>query len=271
MDPTDKAPAGRRDMTESSAQSPTTAEVDEQEAKWFRGLPEDLEARDALAAKYQYLPDYLAKRFAGRGEPIEDLKQVGSIGLLKAIAGFDPRRGVLFTTYATATIVGELKRHFRDKGWALRVPRRLQELGLQVGKVSAELWQELGREPSVPELAARTGLQADEVIEALDASKAYSTTSLDTPATEGGEAHVDTLGEDDASLELLEQWSTIAPAIKNLPVRERQILYLRFFQDQTQAEIAETLDISQMHVSRLLARSLEELRGHPLAGGSGKT
>jgi RNA polymerase sigma-B factor len=251
-------------VSEGEAGPQTTLDADE--IALFRRLPEDLAARDDLVAKYQYLPDYLAKRFAGRGEPVEDLKQVGAIGLLKALSGFDPDRGVLFTTYATATIVGELKRHFRDKGWALRVPRRLQELGLQIGKVSAELWQELGREPSVPELAARTGLDSDEVIEALDASKAYATTSLETPATESGEAHIDTLGEDDASMELLERWSTIAPAIKDLPERERQILYLRFFEDQTQAEIAETLGISQMHVSRLLSKSLEELRDHPASG-----
>lgn len=217
-------------------------------------------SRDALVEKYHYLSDYLGRRYGGRGEPVEDLQQVAAIGLLKAIDGFDVGRGVQFTTYATSTIVGELKRHFRDRGWAMRVPRRLQETGLQVTKIATELMQELGRDATINELAARTDLSADEVLQALDAAKAYSTAALDAPLNEGGERLVDSLGANDPSLALLEEWATLAPNIALLTDRDRRIVYLRFFQDRTQSQIAQELGISQMHVSRLLTRALETLR-----------
>jgi RNA polymerase sigma-B factor len=168
---------------------------------------------------------------------------------------------VKFSTYATATIVGEIKRHFRDKGWALRVPRRLQEVAMQVGRALSDLSQELGRSPTVPEIAERTGLTQEEVLEGMEASHAYSAVSLDAPTGEDDEpAGLRTLGAEDESIELLEGWASVAPALRALPQRERRILYLRFFRGLTQTQIAQDLGISQMHVSRLLARALTSLR-----------
>jgi RNA polymerase sigma-B factor len=225
----------------------------------FGRLP-DPAARERLVELHRPLAEYLARRFYGRGEPLEDLTQVASIGLLKAIDRFDPERGVKFTTYATATIVGELKRHFRDKGWALRVPRRLQEAGLKVGRTVTMMYQELGRAPNVSEIAERTGLSQEEVVEAMDTAHAYNTTSLDAPTDEEGTTSLQRVGREDESFELLESWTAVAPALRRLPERERRILYLRFFRGLTQTQIAQDLGISQMHVSRLLSRTLRELR-----------
>ncbi|MGH2674503.1 MAG: RNA polymerase sigma factor SigF [Actinomycetota bacterium] len=234
----------------------------------FARLP-DPEARDELAALYRPLAEYLARRFYGRGEPLEDLIQVANIGLLKAIDRFDPARGVKFSTYATATVVGELKRHFRDKGWALRVPRRLQEAGMNVGRAVTDLYQDLGRAPTVAEIGERTGLSEEEVLEAMETAQAYTAASLDAPTDEEGVAtQADRLGGEEEAYELLEGWTSVAPAIRALPHRERNILYLRFFRGLTQTQIAEELGISQMHVSRLLSRTLEELRRS--VGGEGQ-
>jgi RNA polymerase sigma-B factor len=167
---------------------------------------------------------------------------------------------VKFSTYATATVVGELKRHFRDKGWALRVPRRLQEAGMSVGRAVTDLSQELGRAPTVKEIARRTGLSEEEVLEAMETAQAYTASSLDAPTDEEGATEGERLGEEEDAFELLEGWTSVAPAIRELPKRERTILYLRFFRGLTQTQIAEELGISQMHVSRLLSRTLEELR-----------
>src|ERR687892_1434507 len=239
----------------------TTAETDQTERAdaLFRRLP-DPQAREQLTEVYQPLAEYLARRFYGRGEPLEDLVQVASIGLLKAIDRFDPGREVKFSTYATATIVGELKRHFRDKGWALRVPRRLQESGLKVGRAVTDLSQDLGRAPTVREIAVRTGLSDEEVLEAQETAQAYTTASLDAPTDDEGSTTGDRLGTEEESFEFLEGWATVAPAIRGLPPRERHILYLRFFRGLTQTRIAEELGISQMHVSRLLSRTLTVLR-----------
>jgi RNA polymerase sigma-B factor len=227
----------------------------------FVRLQEDPSVRDELIRRHYPLAEYLARRFRGRGEPLEDLTQVASIGLIKAIDRFDPTRDVKFSTYATATIVGEIKRHFRDKGWALRVPRRLQEVAMQVGRALSDLSQELGRSPTVPEIAERTGLTREEVLEGMEASHAYSAVSLDAPTGEDDEpAGLRTLGAEDESIELLEGWASVAPALRALPQRERRILYLRFFRGLTQTQIAQDLGISQMHVSRLLARALTSLR-----------
>jgi RNA polymerase sigma-B factor len=185
---------------------------------------------------------------------------VANIGLLKAIDRFDTTRGVKFSTYATATVVGELKRHFRDKGWALRVPRRLQEAGMSVGRAVTEMSQDLGRAPTVAEIAAKTGLSEEEVLEAMDTAHAYTTASLDAPADEDGTTQAERLGAEEEAFEVLEGWTSIAPAIRQLPMRERTIIYLRFFRGLTQTQIAEYLGISQMHVSRLLSRTLEHLR-----------
>ncbi len=215
--------------------------------------------RDELVSAHLGLAEYLARRFANRGEPLDDLVQVASLGLLKALDRFDPERGVEFSTYATHTIVGELKRHFRDKGWSIRAPRRMQELYLRLGKVVASMGQELGRSPTIAELAMETKVSEEEVLEALEAGQAYRSASLDV-ATEEGESLATRLGEEDPSLEDAERRATLSPLLAQLPPRERLILQLRFFDGLTQSEIANRLQISQMHVSRLLARSLAQLR-----------
>jgi RNA polymerase sigma-B factor len=222
----------------------------------------DPSTRDELAKLHLPLVEYLAKRFKDRGEPLDDLIQVGSVGLLKAIDRFDLEREVEFSTYATPTIVGELKRYFRDKGWAIRVPRRLQELSLRLNKLVSQLTQDLGRAPTVPELAKAAGVSEDEVLEALESGQAYSTTSLDAPSGEDDDApnRVDRIGEEDLRLDNLEYFASLAPLIEQLPERERTILYLRFFKGMTQSKIADHIGISQMHVSRLLTRILEFLR-----------
>jgi RNA polymerase sigma-B factor len=206
------------------------------------------------------LVEYLARRFSGRGEPLDDLIQVGTIGLVKAVDRFDPSREVEFSTYATPTIVGELKRHFRDKGWAVRVPRRLQELNLRLGPAISQLSQDLGRSPTVAEIAKAAEATEDEVLEALDSSHAYSLISLDAKAGEEGLSYHEQIGETDESLEALEDRLSVGPLLRRLPHRERQMLNLRFFRGMTQSEIAEQLGISQMHVSRLLAKTLATLR-----------
>lgn len=230
----------------------------------FRQLHEtgDPEIRATLARLHLPLVEYLARRFKDRGEPVDDLVQVGSVGLLKAIDRFDLDRGVEFSTYATPTIVGELKRYFRDKGWTVRVPRRLQELSLQMNKIVARLTQELGRSPTISELAQAAEVSEEEVLEALESGQAYSTTSLDAPSGEDEDApeRLERMGEDDVALENLEYFASLAPLIEQLPERERTILYLRFFKGMTQSTIAEQIGISQMHVSRLLSRILAFLR-----------
>lgn len=230
----------------------------------FRQLREtgDPEIRATLAQLHLPLVEYLARRFKDRGEPMDDLVQVGSVGLLKAIDRFDLDRGVEFSTYATPTIVGELKRYFRDKGWAIRVPRRLQELSLRMNKLVSQLTQELGRSPTISELAQAAEVSEEEVLEALESGQAYSTTSLDAPSGEEDDApeRLERMGEDDLQLENLEYFASLAPLIQQLPERERRILYLRFFKGMTQSTIAEEIGISQMHVSRLLSRVLAFLR-----------
>jgi RNA polymerase sigma-B factor len=232
---------------------------EEESRALFARLPDE-DARTELVQLYAPLAEYLARRFYGRGEPLDDLVQVANIGLLKAIDRFDLGREVKFSTYATATIVGELKRHFRDKGWALRVPRRLQESGLKVGRAVTDLSQDLGRAPTVREIGAHTGLTEEEVLEAMETVHAYTTASLDAPTDEEGSTSLQKLGQEDETYELLEAWTSVAPAIRELPARERRILYLRFFRGLTQTQIAREMQISQMHVSRLLSRTLRELR-----------
>jgi RNA polymerase sigma-B factor len=235
--------------------------VDEERSEaLFASLPNDPSAREDLVRLHFPLVEYLAHRFAGRGEPVEDLVQVASIGLLKAIDRFDSARGVKFSTYATPTIVGELKRHFRDKGWAMRVPRRLQEISLQLSRVVGDLYQDLGRSPTVPEIAERTGLSDEDVLEGMEAVQAHSLPSLDAPTDEEGTTSGSALGAEDETFELLEAWASVAPHLERLAERERTILYFRFFRGLTQSQIAERLGISQMHVSRILSRTLTGLR-----------
>jgi RNA polymerase sigma-B factor len=219
--------------------------------------------RARLVDQYIGLVEFLARRLRNRGEPIEDLIQVGTIGLLKAIERFDLEREVEFSTYATPTIVGELKRHFRDKGWAVRVPRRLQELHLELTKVVSNLGQELGRSPTIEEISNTAGISEEEVLEGLEIAQAYNFTSLDAPIDSddaGSTSFADQLGSEDNQLENLEYRAALAPEMAKLPERERRILFLRFYRGMTQSEIATRLGISQMHVSRLLNRTLARLR-----------
>lgn len=222
----------------------------------------DAGLRDQLVAAHLGLAEYLARRFENRGEPLDDLVQVASLGLLKAVDRFDPERGLEFSTYATPTIVGELKRHFRDKGWAVRVPRRVQELHLRLGQVINQLSLELGRSPTIPEVAKSARASEEEVLEAIEAGHAYRFVSIDTPAAGDEDAGTlaGQLGEDDPRLVDAEHRASLSPLIAGLPERDQMILHLRFFEGLTQSEIASHLGISQMHVSRLLARSLDRLR-----------
>ena len=185
---------------------------------------------------------------------------MATIGLVKAVDRFDPDREVEFSTYATPTIVGELKRHFRDKGWAVRVPRRLQELNLRLGPVIGRLSQDLQRSPTVTEIAQAAGATEDEVLEGLDSAHAYSLISLDAPTGDEGLSYHEQIGGEDEALEALEDRVSVVPLLQELPPRERRMLHLRFFKGMTQSEIAEELGISQMHVSRLLAKTLAVLR-----------
>jgi RNA polymerase sigma-B factor len=228
----------------------------------FRKLreTEDPAIREELIEVHLGLVEYLARRFVGRGEPLDDLIQVATIGLVKAVDRFDPGREVEFSTYATPTIVGELKRHFRDKGWAVRVPRRLQELSLRLTSVVGELAQRSGRSPTVAEIAEAAGATEEEVLEAMDSAHAYNLISLDAEVTEEGLSLHEQLGEEDESIDLLEHRASLAPLLEQLPQREQMMLYLRFFRGMTQSEIATRLGISQMHVSRLLSRTLARLR-----------
>jgi RNA polymerase sigma-B factor len=233
------------------------------------GDTERSEIRDQLVRMHLPLVEYLARRFRNRGEPLDDLVQVATIGLIKSVDRFDPERGVEFSTYATPTIVGEIKRHFRDKGWAIRVPRRLQELKLSLTKATSELSQSLGRSPTVAEIAAHLQMTEEEVLEGLESANAYSAVSLDAPDSGDDEspAVADTLGVQDESLEGVEYRESLKPLLEKLPPREKRILLLRFFGNMTQSQIATELGISQMHVSRLLARTLAQLRRGLLEDG----
>ncbi|MBF8174370.1 RNA polymerase sigma factor SigF [Streptomyces olivaceus] len=223
--------------------------------------PEYAELRNRLVRMHLPLVEHLARRFRNRGEPLDDLTQVATIGLIKSVDRFDPDRGVEFSTYATPTVVGEIKRHFRDKGWAVRVPRRLQELRLALTTATAELSQLHGRSPTVHELAQKLSISEEEVLEGLESANAYSTLSLDVPDTDDeSPAVADTLGAEDEALEGVEYRESLKPLLEDLPPREKRILLLRFFGNMTQSQIAQEVGISQMHVSRLLARTLAQLR-----------
>jgi RNA polymerase sigma-B factor len=228
----------------------------------------DLDERDRATARedlvHLHLPlvEHCARRFRNRGEPFEDLVQVGTIGLLKSIDRFESARGVEFSTYATPTIIGEIKRYFRDKGWAIKVPRRLQELRMQITTTTAELTQDLGRSPTPRELAERIGCTVEEIIEGMESSNAYATLSLDATddGDESGGSMLDALGIEDPDLEHVEVRESIKPMLDQLDPREKRILVLRFFKNMTQTQIAEEIGISQMHVSRLLTRTLDQMR-----------
>lgn len=215
--------------------------------------------RDELVSAHLWLAEQLAKRFANRNEPLDDLTQAASIGLIKAVEGFKPELGFEFSAYATKTIIGELKRHFRDHGWSVRAPRRIQELYLGLAQTVEDLSQKLGRPPTVSELAAETRANEEEVLEALEAGHAYRSASLDSPGPEG-ETLGNRLGSDDGEFDKAIDRSVLQPYLAALPERERLIVQLRFVEDLTQSEIATRIGLSQMHVSRLLTRSLSSLR-----------
>jgi RNA polymerase sigma-B factor len=223
----------------------------------------DLQAREQLIERYMSLVRSLARRYAYRGEQLDDLVQIGAIGLIKAIDRFNLERGVELTTYATPNIIGEIKRHFRDKGWSVRVPRGLQELNVQVSKLVEQLTVQHGRSPTIAELAEAAGVEEEDVLEALESGRAYSSVSLSSAGATDEEGEVDpleSLGSEDHEYEVSEDRAVLAPGFKVLDERERRILHLRFFSGLTQSEIAEQIGISQMHVSRLIRRSLEKIR-----------
>ncbi len=204
-------------------------------------------------------------RFRNRGEPVDDLIQVGTIGLIKAIDRFDIDRAVEFTTYATPTIVGELKRHFRDKGWAIKVPRRLQELSFRVNQEIDALTQREQRSPTVAEIGEYLGVTSEEVLEALETGEAYNFVSLESDRNSDGSdsfSILDYIGEDDRLMLVVDDRATLADGLRHLGPQEQHVLYLRFFEGLTQTEIANTLGISQMQVSRLLRKTLRVLREH---------
>lgn len=226
-------------------------------------------ARDRLVELHLPLVHHLARRYRDRGEPLDDLVQVGTIGLIKAVDRFDTGRGVEFSTYATPTVIGEIKRHFRDRGWAIRVPRRLQELRIALSSATSDLAQKNGRSPTVAELAVYIGVGEDDVLEGMESSGAYATLSLDAPEQgEGSGGAAMPIGVEDEGLEGVEHREALRPLLEKLPPRERQILVLRFFGELTQSQIAAKVGISQMHVSRLLARTLAQLRADLLDEGT---
>jgi RNA polymerase sigma-B factor len=223
----------------------------------------DPQAREALVERFLPLARQLARRYQRGSEPIDDLFQVASLGLVKAIDRFDPARGTAFSSFAVPTILGELKRHFRDTGWAVRVPRDLQELAVRVERRLGELSTELGRDPTVEELAEALGVGEEQILEALQAGAAHTAVSLDRPRgdeDDAGETVADTIGGEDPGYGLAEVGATLEGLMRRLPPREREVLRLRFEEDLTQSEIGERVGISQMHVSRLIRQSLSELR-----------
>jgi RNA polymerase sigma-B factor len=219
----------------------------------------DRAARAELAERMLPLARSLARRYVGKGEPLDDLEQVASLGLLKAIDRFDVSRDVRFATFAVPTIAGELKRHFRDRGWMLRVPRDIQELSARVVRSREALTRELGRSPTVPEVANALGTGVEQVLDALRAADAYRMMSLDEPLAEGAGA-LEAIGGDDEGYELAEHRVLLRSGLDRLGEREREIVRLRYYEGLTQREIARAVGVSQMHVSRLIRRSIDAMR-----------
>jgi RNA polymerase sigma-B factor len=220
---------------------------------------EEKERRDELVTSHLGLAHQLARRFANRGESHDDLVQVASLALVKAAERFDPARGIMFSTFAAASIIGEIKRHFRDRGWAVRAPRRLQELLLEIGTTVDRLGQELGRAPTVPELAQAINATEADVLEALEAGQSYRTSSLDAPDKEG-QTMAESLGSEDGGFTSVENHSALAKARESLSARDRRIVQLRFVEGLSQSDIAARLGVSQMQISRLLSVCLRQLR-----------
>jgi RNA polymerase sigma-B factor len=224
----------------------------------------DLAAREELIEEHMSLVRSLARRYSYRGEQLDDLVQIGAIGLIKAIDRFDLERGVELTTYATPNIIGEIKRHFRDRGWSVRVPRGLQELNVQLSRLIEQLTVQLSRSPTITELAEAAGVDEEEVLEALESGRAYTSLSLSSGSSGGDEDEdvdpLESIGVEEHQYEVSEDRAVLAPGFRVLDQRERTILRLRFFDGLTQSQIAQQIGISQMHVSRLIRRSLEKIR-----------
>jgi RNA polymerase sigma-B factor len=230
----------------------------------------DLEARDRLIEDFLPLARSLARRYAGRGEQYDDLVQIATVGLIKAVDRFDFERGAELTTYAVATIVGELKRHFRDAVWPVHVPRRLKELNRTISRLLEELTSSLGRSPTITELASVSGVSEEDVIDALETGRAFRLRSLSAPAGDDSDAHpLDALGEEELGYEVSEERTILSAGFRALDERERRIIHLRFYQGLTQSQIAVELGISQMHVSRLIRGALEKMR-HEIEDGGAK-
>lgn len=245
---------------------PSLSSMDADAEELFKRYAEtrDTRIREQLIGMHQNLVRYLAGKFANRGEPLDDLIQVGMLGLINAVDRYDAGRGNKFSTYATPTIVGEIRRYFRDKAWSLKVPRRLQELNQAANKAVDVLAVQLGRSPTIAEIARAIEATEEETLEAIELGNAYDTVSLDSRMSQESESAPMTLAEfvggEDSTLTALQQYGDLTAAIESLDERERAIIVLRFFQDLSQAEVAKKLNISQMHVSRLQHRALENLK-----------
>jgi RNA polymerase sigma-B factor len=222
----------------------------------------DAELRRLLIEQHSWIAEAAARRFSGRGEQYEDLAQVAHVGVVKAVDRYDPTVGAPFPSYAAATAVGEVRRHFRDRGWGVQVPRRLKELSSEIAQTIEILTHELGRSPKVPDIAARLSVSEENVLEALEAGGGYRPVSLAAPSSgdDTGGATWRGASQDDESLELLPDRLTVRALVAALPPRERRIVVMRFFESRSQAEIAKAVGVSQVHVSRLLRSSLETMR-----------
>jgi RNA polymerase sigma-B factor len=222
----------------------------------------DRRARDELIERFMPLARQLARRYQRVNEPLDDLVQVASLGLVKAVDRFDPRRGVAFSSYAVPTILGELKRHFRDAGWAVHVPRGIQERAMQVDRAVKELSGRFGRSPSVSEVADHLDASDEDVLTAMEAGQAYEAVSLDAQRSgdNEGDTFAESIGAEDERFELVEFGAAISPAFRALPKRDQEVLHLRFVEDLTQSQIADRIGVSQMQVSRLIRRALARLR-----------
>jgi len=252
-----------RDMSDAASSGPERTKED-RELFLRHQRNGDPAAREALVERFLPLARQLARRYQRAEEPLEDLVQVASLGLVKAIDRFDPDRDIAFSSYAVPTILGEIKRHFRDRTWAVRVPRDLQELSLKVDRTVGEMSRESHKAPSVDQIAERLGVSEEEVLEALQASSAYRATSFDAPRAGGneeeGDVLADAVGSDDAGFDLAEDRATLDRLLLSIGPREREVLRLRFVEDMTQAEIGERIGVSQMQISRLIRQSLARLR-----------
>jgi RNA polymerase sigma-B factor len=261
----DRHPNRRPDRRPGATEPDTGAELVAAMAALPVADPARERLRERAIRSWLPLAQHLANRFSGRGEPVEDLFQTASVGLIKAVDRWDPERGVDFAAYAIPTVLGEIKRHFRDRTWDIRVPRRLQELRLNLSEASGLLQQRLGRSPTIRDLAEHLQISEDEVVEGLEGARAYNAVSLSTPTAdsdgEPGTELGDLLGDDDHGYELTELRIALGPAMAALDAREQRILTLRFFGNLTQSQIAGEIGVSQMHVSRLLSRALAKLRG----------